>query len=169
MGAAFGRVVAVTDVSGVDLVRHPVRVTSVRAATASDLVTIAALDPDSTPGRLSRLQRLLTESPGCLLVAVDDDQPGTSVVGYVAMEASAFFGRDFIELLVVREGYRRRGVGTALLVSVRSEATSPTVFTSTNESNVPMRALLKHDGWTLSGRLTGLDEDDPELVFYRSL
>jgi len=30
-----------------------------------------------------------------------------------------------------------------------------------------MRGLLAREGWTLSGRLTGLDDDDPELVFYR--
>ena len=29
-----------------------------------------------------------------------------------------------------------------------------------------MRALLDSEGWSLSGRLAGLDEGDPELVFY---
>jgi hypothetical protein len=29
-----------------------------------------------------------------------------------------------------------------------------------------MRALFERDGWTLSGVLTGIDEEDPELVFW---
>lgn len=41
------------------------------------------------------------------------------------------------------------------------------MFTSANESNIPMRALLRHEGWTPSGVLTGLDEGDPEHVFFR--
>ncbi len=143
------------------------RVSSVRAGRIGDLSTIAALDAECTPERLSRLQRRLTESPGCLLVAVDDDQPGGPVIGYLALESSGFFGRDFIELVVVQEGHRRQGVGGALVASAFMAAASPTVFTSTNESNAPMRALLERDGWSLSGRLTGLDPNDPELVFFR--
>jgi hypothetical protein len=41
------------------------------------------------------------------------------------------------------------------------------VFTSTNESNQPMRSLLQAERWSFSGELSGLDEGDPELVFYR--
>jgi hypothetical protein len=32
-----------------------------------------------------------------------------------------------------------------------------------------MRALFERDGWTLSGVLAGIDEGDPELVFYRTI
>ena len=84
------------------------------------------------------------------------------------MARLAFFGRDFVELLVVEQAQRRRGIGRALMASALANATSPVVFTSTNESNNPMRALLARDGWLLSGRLTGLDEGDPELVYYRT-
>jgi GNAT superfamily N-acetyltransferase len=142
-------------------------VTAVRAATVGDLAAIAALDRASTPEREAFLRNLLTKPQGVLFVAVDGDLPGAPVVGYVAMEAGAFFGRDFIELLVVAETHRRQGVGALLLSSARAAAANARVFTSTNESNAPMRALLASDGWTLSGRLTGLDDGDPELVFYR--
>ena len=40
------------------------------------------------------------------------------------------------------------------------------MFTSTNESNTPMRQLLQSEGWSPSGVLTGLDEGDPEHVFF---
>ena len=42
------------------------------------------------------------------------------------------------------------------------------VLTSTNTSNQPMRSLLQAEGWSFSGELNGLDEGDPELVFYSS-
>jgi hypothetical protein len=32
-----------------------------------------------------------------------------------------------------------------------------------------MRALLAVEGWQFSGRLDGLDEDDPELVYFCDL
>ena len=139
----------------------------VRSGRDSDLAAIAAFDMANTPERQSVLGRLLQESQGRLFVAVDEDLSDSPVVGYAAMETDAFFGRDFIELLVVQESHRRRGVGTTLLSTACSASSSPPVFTSTNESNAPMRALLERAGWTLSGRLTGLDPGDPELVFYR--
>jgi hypothetical protein len=40
------------------------------------------------------------------------------------------------------------------------------MFTSTNESNTPMRELLRSEGWSPSGVLAGLDEGDPEHVFF---
>ncbi|MGH3733878.1 MAG: hypothetical protein ACRDVC_11015 [Acidimicrobiales bacterium] len=30
-----------------------------------------------------------------------------------------------------------------------------------------MRVLFDREGWALSGTLTGIDEDDPEIVFWR--
>jgi hypothetical protein len=31
-----------------------------------------------------------------------------------------------------------------------------------------MRSLLEAEDWSFSGELDGLDDDDPELVFYKS-
>jgi hypothetical protein len=57
-------------------------------------------------------------------------------------------------------------VGSALLRAAVDVATTTTVFTSTNESNGAMRALLARDGWLVSGTLDGLDAGDPEVVYY---
>jgi GNAT superfamily N-acetyltransferase len=89
--------------------------------------------------------------------------------GFVITNARSFFGRDFVKLLVVSSAHRRSGIGSALLRAATAAATTETVFASTNESNAPMRALFEHEGWTLSGVLTGIDEGDPELVFYRTI
>jgi len=48
-------------------------------------------------------------------------------------------------------------------------ASTSRVFVSTNESNAPMRELLRHAGRTASGVLTGLDEGDPEHVFFHDV
>ena len=91
---------------------------------------------------------------------------GREVVGYVVMAPRRFFGRDFVELLVVHDDYRRRGVGQALLRAAVGRAGTSRVFSSTNESNAVMRSLFTAEGWTHSGRLDGLDQNDPELVYF---
>ena len=88
------------------------------------------------------------------------------VAGYVAYNEKAFFGRDFVELLVVSDSYRRRGLGSDLLRNALELSTTERVFTSTNRSNAPMIGLLEKAGWQFSGELQGIDEGDPELVYY---
>jgi GNAT superfamily N-acetyltransferase len=89
------------------------------------------------------------------------------ISGYAVIRSHAFFGRDFVELLAVATGERRRGVGSLLL----QEALSPTTrtFTSTNRSNIPMNRLLEKEEWLFSGQLDGIDEGDPELVYFKDL
>jgi hypothetical protein len=77
-----------------------------------------------------------------------------------------FYGRDFLDLLFVGEAHRRRGTGRSLLRAV-VEGAATRVFTSTNASNTAMRSLLASESWSRSGMLVGLDEGDPEHVFFR--
>jgi GNAT superfamily N-acetyltransferase len=88
--------------------------------------------------------------------------------GFVITNARSFFGRDFVKLLVVSRAHRRSGIGRALLKAATAASTTATTFASTNESNAAMRALFEREGWTLSGVLAGIDEGDPELVYYRT-
>ena len=137
----------------------------IRPATAVDLVAILHLDPLAVAGDAGRAE-LLSRS-----VAVGECHvhlTDRAVTGFVVRRPAHFFGRDFIELLVVDEGFRRAGIGTALLSYALGTAFSNQVFTSTNASNGPMRALLQASGWTFSGQLDGLDEGDPELFFYQT-
>ena len=48
-------------------------------------------------------------------------------------------------------------------------ASTPRAFASTNESNTPIKELLRSEDWTPSGVLTGLDEGDPEHVFFHDV
>ncbi|CAN5326672.1 hypothetical protein BH09CHL1_BH09CHL1_22660 [soil metagenome] len=101
---------------------------------------------------------------GAVWIAELDGAP----VGY-AIASVHFFDNAFIDLLIVHRGHRRKGVAQALIAAI--EAWSPTdkLFTSTNESNEPMRALLERLGYTYSGTIDNLDEGDPERFYFKQL
>jgi len=87
------------------------------------------------------------------------------LVGYAAQRG--FFGYDFLELLAVRPDKRRKGIATALIRAVEARSSSGKLFTSTNRSNTPMRRLCLRLGFHPSGLVENLDDDDPELVYYK--
>jgi ribosomal protein S18 acetylase RimI-like enzyme len=91
-----------------------------------------------------------------------------AVVGYGVMTRN-FFGRDFVEMLHVAESARRRGIGDAILETIERGRSSDRIFTSTNESNAAMRALLSRRDYQQSGMILNLDPGDPELVFVKHL
>ena len=88
------------------------------------------------------------------------------LVGFAVL-VDHFFGRPFVELLVVDAAHRRRGAGDCLLSAIERSVHGDRLFTSTNESNAPMRALLAKRGYIASGRIENLDDGDPELVFVK--
>lgn len=141
----------------------------VRPGRPEDLEPLAALDDQAGAGsqRRIRIDDALSGDGGWCLVA----EVAGRAAGYVVVAPGHFFGRDFVELLVVGRAHRRAGVGRDLLraaVAATVEISGEAVFTSTNASNTPMQALLLAEGWTVSGTLVGLDEDDPEVVFLHS-
>jgi ribosomal protein S18 acetylase RimI-like enzyme len=135
----------------------------VRKASEEDLDAVLVIDNIAPVGHEHR--ELLTrrvETGECLVYA----EHGV-VAGYVTLGTRSFFGRDFIELLAVAPDERRRGVGRSLLRGAVDQSTTLDVFISTNRSNRPMRSLLEEEKWMFSGQLEGIDEGDPELVFYK--
>jgi GNAT superfamily N-acetyltransferase len=135
---------------------------TVRRAGRSDRDAIVAIDDIAIEGSDDR-RRLLEgaiQSGHCLVF--DDD----GMAGFVVTVPKVFFGRDFVELLMVDRTRRRAGVGRRLVQAAVDSASTSRVFISTNCSNWPMRTLLEHDGWTLSGELLGLDLNDPEIVYF---
>jgi ribosomal protein S18 acetylase RimI-like enzyme len=137
----------------------------IRRAAAGDIDGILRTDHHATRGGQDRddfLRRCL--DLGECLVYLDRG----SVDGFAVVKPAHFFGRDFIELLMVDPARRRRGIGRNLLRAALAAAGTEQVFTSTNTSNQPMRSLLQAEGWSFSGQLDGLDEGDPELVFYNT-
>jgi GNAT superfamily N-acetyltransferase len=131
-----------------------------RTARVKDAGDIVAVDPESL-GSPDEIRVLIREEAS--LVAVEDSE----IVGFLAVKPGHFYKRDFIDLLFIAPGWRRQGIGRALLDAAVRNASTPRVFVSTNESNTPMRELLRREGWSLSGVLVGLDEGDPEHVLFR--
>jgi GNAT superfamily N-acetyltransferase len=133
-----------------------------RAARAEDVSAIVALDP----GRLGSPEEIQALVHGqASLVAVEHGE----IAGFLALKPGHFYGRDFIDLLFIAPRWRRHGAGRALMRAALQNASTSRVCVSTNESNTPMRELLRTAGWTPSGVLTGLDEDDPEHVFFHDV
>jgi ribosomal protein S18 acetylase RimI-like enzyme len=91
-----------------------------------------------------------------------------TIVGYTVVDHS-FFGRGFIAMLYVHSDHRRSGIGTALVGHAEGLCQSDRIFTSTNESNLPMQSLLQKLGYKRSGIVHDLDPEDPELFYSRQL
>ena len=128
-----------------------------RKATADDIEKIVQID--LTLKREQICKAVLQEE---CYIAEDGDQ----IIGFAIMSFS-FFNYGFIELLIIAEEHRRRGMGAALLDYLFWQCKTEKLFTSTNESNTPMRELLAKSGFIPCGQIDALDEGDPELFFVR--
>ena len=138
----------------------------IRVATVSDEFDALAGEagiPGVVTDRVRIIVNAAVEAGECLVAVASNGE----VEGFVVTTVRSFFARDFVRLLAVSPRHRRSGIGSALLAAAIHRATTDVVFISTNESNSAMRALLVRDGWTYSGTLTGIDEGDPEIVFWR--
>ena len=89
----------------------------------------------------------------------------------VELDRAAPVGRErstlLTELLCVSFSSRRSGVGSALLRRAVGMSSTERIFTSTNKSNAPMTGFLEKIGWRFSGELEGIDDGDPEMVYYQ--
>lgn len=124
---------------------------------------LVGFDPMAQAGDATRRADIAAwVAAGHTLVA----QSGGEIHGYVVTSPGHLFHRDFVAMLIVHPSHRRRGIGGALLDEAVKRAGGDRVFTSTNASNAPMKALLASRGWLYSGTLDGLDPGDPEEFYY---
>jgi ribosomal protein S18 acetylase RimI-like enzyme len=135
----------------------------IRPASIADLAGIFQIDPLAESSRERRESIRSVVTAGRCHIA----EKGV-VLGFALLDYS-FYGNGFISLLVVSPDRRRQGVASVLLRHLESICTTSKIFTSTNESNLPMQALLEKLGYLPSGIIYGLDEGDPELVFRKIL
>ena len=129
-----------------------------------DRKAIAACDPRVVADL--RRQELIDASMAARRCWVAEQNGVVCGYGILTMN---FFGRSFVELLYVAETARRKGAGDAILATIERARHEDRLFTSTNESNTPMRALLDRRGYQPSGTITNLDPGDAELVFVKFL
>ena len=136
----------------------------VRPAASADADAIAAIDQASAIVHAPHVPALIDEllALGLSWIA----EAATAPAGY-AVVSRRFYSRPFIELLAVAPRFRRAGVGGRLLEACSAAFAGETLFTSTNQSNSPMQALLAKTGFEPSGVIHNLDPGDPELIYVR--
>ncbi len=137
---------------------------TIEMANASDVDAIRALDRRVT-GIDDRSQRLAKaiQARQCHKAELQN-----VLVGIAVMDQS-FFEQSLISLVVVDSLYRRRGVASALIRHLEAVCPTPKLFTSTNSSNIAMQHVCEALGFTKSGYIDNLDEDGPEIIYFKSL
>jgi N-acetylglutamate synthase-like GNAT family acetyltransferase len=136
----------------------------IRKATESDINAIIAVDHVAVHDEnRKRCIHEWVSGDNTIVAIVDDD-----VVGYAVLEYT-FFSQGFISMLMVAESSRCKGVGTALVSHLEEVCKTGKLFTSTNESNEPMQALLQSMSYEPSGVVYNLDDGDPELFYFRKI
>jgi GNAT superfamily N-acetyltransferase len=138
--------------------------TIIERASSGDFEHICALDETVHAGAPRR--RLIGEAcaQGRIAVARVDDV----IRGYVIFDES-FFDQFYVRLLLVHPDFRRRGLATALMRAAELDCQTGKLFTSTNQSNLPMQQLCARLGFVKSGYVENLDVADPELIYVKLL
>lgn len=138
--------------------------TIIERASSEDFEHICELD-ETVHGRPAR-RRLIGEAldQGQISVARVDRE----IRGFVIADES-FFEQFFVRLLMVHQDFRRRGLATALMRAAELDCQTGKLFTSTNQSNIPMQRLCDRLGFVKSGYVENLDEGDPELIYVKML
>ena len=129
----------------------------IRSAKGTDLHRILELDPQ---GRTAPICRAIKYGE-CYIALHDGCVRGFAIINY------GFFDNGFVELLILAEEYRRRGIGMALLNHLFARCRTEKLFTSTNLANEPVQKLLSKTGFNICGRIDALDEGVPELLFVK--
>ncbi len=111
---------------------------TIRNGVQSDLEALIAIDDiaSSNEARRTQIRDGLLES-GIAVAVVDAAPAGYALLTY------HFFGQAFLELVYVGAEYRRCGIGSALIRHVLEKTGGSKLFTSTNQSNAPMRAACQ--------------------------
>ncbi|MGE7093625.1 GNAT family N-acetyltransferase [Lysinibacillus sp. NPDC048646] len=78
-----------------------------------------------------------------------------------------FFECSFISLVIVKPTERRKGIATSLLAHFVELASTPKIFSSTNQSNTNMQKVFDTAGFIRSGFIENLDEGDPEIIYFK--
>ena len=140
-----------------------------RAATASDLPTLKAIEQESAGAAhwsFAQYEALIQpNSSGVLLVACE----GEDMVGFLAGQA---VGVEWeVENVVVESSARRRGTATALMqefLNLARRRSASTVFLEVRESNAAARQFYERMQFAQVGRRTGYYRDPPEdAIIYR--
>ena len=138
--------------------------TIIERAASGDFEHICALDETVYTGPPRRRFIGEASAQGRIAVARVDDE----IRGFVIFDES-FFDQFMVRLLIVHPDFRRRGLASALMRAAELACQTGKLFTSTNQSNIPMQRLCERLGFAKSGYVENLDEGDPELIYVKML
>ncbi|RIW38296.1 N-acetyltransferase [Bacillus salacetis] len=136
----------------------------VSSAKMTDLKEIVQVDSEivGSTKRYSYIKGAIES--GCCLIVKENGRIG----GFLIYHTN-FFDHSFISLIIVSPSKRRRGYASRLLMYLEMLSPTDKVFSSTNRSNHDMQFVFKYNGYKPSGIIENLDEEDPELVYYKAV
>ncbi len=142
----------------------PVARPLIRQAVPADVPAMLECDPyaRSHPARGQAVGEAVGRGQGFVEVAAGQ------IVGYLLLSHD-FFEHGFVSLVVVAPWQQRQGVALRLLAAAQQACRTPRLFISTNQSNQASRALIAKAGFQPSGVIENLDEQDPELIFCKTV
>jgi GNAT superfamily N-acetyltransferase len=126
----------------------------VRPANPNDLADLQSFD------HFNEITAETLQTRNCIVVGIDD-----RLLGY-AILSRHFFGRPFVELLLVHPDHRRHGLANALLHAAESQSPAEALWISTALGNFPMQSLLNRRGYKHSGVIHDLTKV-PELIYHK--
>lgn len=135
---------------------------SIRPAIPSDAESITGFDRVAQSER-SRVEFITRSIRAGQCYVIEHNEV---VVAYGVLEYS-FYGCGFISMLYVHPAFRRQGFGSELMKYLERSCKTEKLFTSTNQSNTSMQSLLESLGYQRSGFIENLDENDPEIIYFK--
>ena len=141
---------------------------SLRKATIKDKVLVVDFDYN-----LDKVEHIELRREEKITKAILDEEcfiilANNRAVGFVIFDYR-FFDQGWIELLILGEKYRGKGIGGQAIDLICKQCKTNKVFTSTNSSNTQMQKALSKVGFSFAGKINGLDDGDPELFYYKKI
>jgi len=139
-----------------------------RKATSKDKVIVVdfdyRLDKDEHIkfNREEKIKKAIMDDE-CFIILADNREVGFVIFDY------RFFDQGWIELIIIDEEYRGKGIGGKVFDLICEQCKTNKVFTSTNSSNTRMQRALAKADFSFAGEINGLDDGDPELFYYKRL
>ena len=141
---------------------------SLRKATIKDKVLVVDFDYN-----LDKVEHIELRREEKITKAILDEEcfiilANNRAVGFVIFDYR-FFDQGWIELIILDEKYRGKGIGGQAIDIICKQCKTNKVFTSTNSSNIRMQKALRKVGFSFAGKIDGLDDGDPELFYYKKI
>ena len=135
-----------------------------RQAVTSDIEQIISFDhiAQQEQSRVNYISQTI-DAGECFTAVLD-----YIIVGYAVFNYN-FYEQGMIDMLYINPTHRRKGIGRKFIEYFIDICKTEKLFTSTNQSNKSTQNLLEQAGFQKSGVIYNLDEDDPEIVYFKQV